>query len=200
MTGSTRVQSGPARREGVAAPSWYAVLRNGHRPTRVQLLLVGESAPDSGATERRFFYGPILDRRDNLFRGVVEAMFGASPGRAGDAKAPWLARLKAEGVYLIDLVPFPVDKLPPGDRARARREHVAACVAQAGALSPGGIIVCHAATCDVLAKPLRGAGLPLLHEERIPFPLGNHRAAFVAKVRAALGWGARPGVVAEVNR
>lgn len=189
-----------ARGAVVRDVSWYDALRDAYRPMRVRTLLIGESAPDPGATERRFFYGPILDRRDNLFRGVVEAMFGASPGRAGDAKAPWLTRLKAEGVYLIDLVPFPVDKLPPGDRARARREHVAACMAQAGALSPGGIIVCHAATCDVLAKPLRGAGLPLLHEERIPFPLGNHRAAFVAKVRAALGWGARPGVVAEVNR
>lgn len=170
----------------MADVSWYAVLRDAHRPTRVRLLLVGESAPDPGATERRFFYGPILDRRDNLFRGVVEAMFGATPGRAGDAKAPWLARLKAEGVYLIDLVPFPIDKLPPRARARARHEHAAACVDQAGALSPGGIIVCHAATCDVLAKPMRAAGLPLLHEEPIPFPLGNHRAAFVAKVRAAL--------------
>jgi hypothetical protein len=191
MTGVTLVRSEAAHGEPVAAPSWYDALRNGYRPPRVRLLLVGESAPDPGATERRFFYGPILDRRDNLFRGVVEAMFGASPGRAGDAKAAWLARLKAEGVYLIDLVPFPIDKLPPRDRARARREHVAACVEEAGVLAPEGIIVCHAASFDVLAKPLRAAGLPLLHEERIPFPLGNHRAAFVAKVRAALA--AAPG-------
>ena len=70
------------------------------------------------------------------------------------------------------------------DRAQARRDHVAACVAQARALAPTGIVVCHGPTFDVLAAPLRAAGLPLLHRERIPFPLGNYRAAFVAKVRA----------------
>lgn len=165
---------------------WYAALREAHRPARVRVLLIGESAPDPGAAARRFFYSPTLDRRDNLFRGVVQARFRSSPGRAGDAKAPWLALLEAEGFFLIDLVPFPVDKLPPRDRAKARREHVAACVDQARALAPEGIVICHAPTFDVLAAPLRAAGLRLLHQERIPFPLANHRAAFVTKVRAAL--------------
>jgi hypothetical protein len=54
-----------------------------------------------------FFYNPALDRRDIQFRRVVQAMFEESPGHAGDDKAPWLARLKAEGIYLIDLVPYP---------------------------------------------------------------------------------------------
>lgn len=174
-----------AKRSPAEAP-WYAALRAAHRPARVRVLLVGESAPDPGAAERRFFYSPTLDRRDNLFRGVVAAFFGESPGHAGDAKAPWLDRLKADGVYLIDLVPFPVDKRAPRDRAQARRDHVAACVAEASALAPAGIIVCHGPTHDVLAAPLRAAGLPLLHQERIPFPVGNHRAAFIAKVREAL--------------
>lgn len=46
-------------------------------------------------------------------------MFESSPGREGDAKSEWLARLKAEGVYLIALVPFAVDKLPPDGRRQA---------------------------------------------------------------------------------
>jgi hypothetical protein len=174
-----------AMRPPAEAP-WYVALREAHRPARVRVLLIGESAPAPGATERRFFYGPTLDRRDNLFRGVVAAFFGESPGHAGDAKAPWHDRLKADGVYLIDLVPFPVDKLARRDRAQAHRDHVAACVAQARALAPAGIVVCHGPTFDVLAAPLRAAGLPLLHQERIPFPLGNHRAAFVAKIRSAI--------------
>jgi hypothetical protein len=113
-------------------------------------------------------------------------MFGSSPGRAGDAKSEWLVRLKGEGVYLIDLVPFPVDKLPPDERRQARRDHVADCVRQAQTLKPAGIIVCHAPTFDVLAEPLRRVGLLLLHEKRIPFPLGNHRARFVAAFGDAL--------------
>lgn len=67
---------------------WYAQLREAHRPDQIRLLLVGESAPDSSASERRFFYAPILDRRDNLFRAVVEALYGQSPGAASEPKAP----------------------------------------------------------------------------------------------------------------
>lgn len=171
---------------------WYAELREAHRPDRVRVLLVGESAPDPGAAERRFFYAPLLDRRDNLYRGVVEAFYGCSPGRAGDPKAPWLARLKDDGVFLIDLVPFPVNDLSRDKaearrlRAQARRDHIAPCVEHARQLEPGGVIVCHGPSFDVLAKPMRAAGLPLLHEHAIPFPLGNWRARFAAQVRDAL--------------
>lgn len=62
-----------------------------------------------------FFYNPALDR-DIQFRRVVQAMF-ESPGRAGDDKAPWLARLKAEGIY-YRFGPLPCDnhKVSAGDR------------------------------------------------------------------------------------
>jgi hypothetical protein len=44
----------------------------------------------------------------------------------------------------------------------------------------------HGPTFDVLAEPLRSAGLPLLYRERIPVPLGNHRTRFATLVRDAL--------------
>lgn len=171
---------------------WYADLREARRPERVRVLLVGESAPDPGAAEGRFFYAPLLDRRDNLYRGVVQAFYGGSPGRAGDPKAPWLDRLMHDGVFLIDLVPFPVNDLSrhKGEarrlRAQARRDHIAQCVEHAQRIEPEGVIVCHGPSFDVLAEPMRAAGLPLLHDMAIPFRLGNWRARFVSEVRDAL--------------
>ncbi len=171
---------------------WYAELREAHRPDRVRVLLVGESAPDSGTAERRFFYAPLLDRHDNLYRGVVEAFYGRSPGRAGDPKAPWLGRLKGDRVFLIDLVPLPVNNLSSEKaearrlRAEARRDHVAQCVEYARKLDPEGVIVCHGPSFEALTVPMHAAGLPLLHEQAIPFPLGNWRARFVTEVREAL--------------
>jgi hypothetical protein len=167
--------------------AWYDDLRRQWKPNAVRLLLVGESAPDPGAEERRFFYAPKLDRRDNLFRGMVEALYEPIPrGSTGKPKRPWLERLRADGVYLVDLVPFPVDKLASGERRRARRAHVAALVEQAQALDPEGVIVCHAPTFTEAAPALRAVGLPLLHNEPLPFPLGNTRARFVVGVRAAV--------------
>lgn len=53
-------------------------------------------------------------------------------------------------------------------------------------LHPDGVIVCHNPSFRVLSKPLGAAGLPLLHDLPIPFPLGNKRAQFVDGVRAVL--------------
>jgi len=166
-----------------AYETWYDDLRRRWKPHAVRLLLVGESVPDAGVEERRFFYGPKLDRRDNLFRGVVEALYGPIPrGSAGQPKQPWLERLRADGVYLVDLVPFPVNKLASG----ARREHVVTLIERAQALDPEGVIVCHAPTFTEVGRALRAAGMPLLHDQPLPYPLGNTRARFVAGVRAAV--------------
>lgn len=167
--------------------SWYARLRERWRPQRVRVLLIGESAPDPGADDRRFFYAPTLDRRDNLFRGVVHALYGPIPrGSTGQPKGPWLQCLKRDGVFLIDLVPHPVDKLPPAKRRSARRERTADCASEAAALRPEVVIVCHGPTFDDLSPALHAAGAPLMHNEPIPFPIGNHRAQFVSMAREAL--------------
>lgn len=167
---------------------WYEELRDRWRPERVRLLLVGESAPDPEADERRFFYAPVLDRRDNLYRGVIEALYGERPGSAGDPKEPWLTRLRDDGVYLIDLVPFPVDKpQTKAHRRRAHRDHAEDCVAMAATLDPRGVIVCHTATFEATAPLFHAAGLPLLHEEPLPFPLYKGKAKFIEGARAALG-------------
>ena len=170
------------------ATAWYEALRAEWRPASVKLLLIGESAPDSGAIEsdRRFFYAPTISGSDNLFRGVVSALYDGPKLRKGEDRRPWLERLRADGVYLIDLVPYPVDKLSAGERRRARRDHVDSCVATAVALSPEGIIVCHGPTFELLSEPLRDNRMPVLHAKAIPFPLGNHRERFVESFRAAL--------------
>jgi hypothetical protein len=153
----------------------------------VRLLLVGESVPDPGGGSRRFFYGPTLDRRDNLFRGVVAALYEPIPrGLTGASKRPWLERMKADGVFLVDLVPFPVNTLAPAARRRARIDHAGELVTTAERLRPVGLVVCHGPTFAAVAPSVRARGLPLLHDEPIPFPLGNTRERFVVAVREAL--------------
>jgi hypothetical protein len=168
---------------------WYAELRDHYRPQHVKLLLIGESAPDPGAAEPRFFYAPILTAADNLFRGVVLALYDHRfpRGSAGSSKVLWLQRLTADSVFLIDLVPFPVNALGSGARARARRDAVPGAVKAAAELRPGGVIVCHAPSFRVLHRPLLAADLPLLHDAPIPFPLGNKREEFAAAFRIAHG-------------
>jgi hypothetical protein len=169
--------------------AWYSQLREHWKPERVRLLLIAESAPDDGGdlANRRFFYSDRLTGHDSLFRGVVEAVLDvAYLDSQMETKARWLGELRDRGIFLIDLVPFPVNgpnkkKL----RSTARRLNADGCVQRATALDPKGIIVCHKPSFRVLKAPLESAGLPLLHQYGISFPSGNWRADFVRDFRAA---------------
>lgn len=169
--------------------AWYQQLRKQWKPSKVNLLLIAESAPDDGgdADNRRFFYSEPLSQSDNLFRSVVAALYDGGKLSKGDTKRPWLTRLRNDGVYLIDLASRPVNGLSPAARSAALRAGVQDCVQAARELNPAGIVVCHTPTYKLLAGPLRDAGLPLLHGEAIPFPLGNKRDEFIQKVREATG-------------
>lgn len=169
--------------------TWYAQLREQWRPERVRLLLIGESAPDDGGNpdNRRFFYSNELSGRDALFRAVVHALYEVPYlDSRTTTKDSWLARLRDDGVFLIDLVPYPINGPDKNQlRAQARRDSVTDCVERATALCPDGVIVCHGPSFKVLRKPLQKSGLRLLHDEPIPFPMGNWRAEFVERFRAA---------------
>lgn len=149
--------------------------------------MIAESPPAARGDipSRRFFYAEQLGP-DNLFRGVVEAMYGTSKAdlqRTG--KRPWLERLRDDGFFLIDLAPYPVNALEPAERRRVLREAVPDCVARTAALDPTGIVVVKADLYGLLAQPLAAASLPLLQDHSIAFPLGNRRADFIVEFNRA---------------
>jgi hypothetical protein len=144
--------------------------------------MIAESAPADGgdSSGRRFFYAVDRLGPDNLFRGVVQAMYGTSKvdlRRTG--KRPWLERLRDDGFFLIDLAPYPVNALSPAERWKVLQEAVPACVARASALCPEGVVVVKADLYGLLARPLVAAGLRLPQDGPISFPTGNWRSDFV---------------------
>src|SRR5690606_33369722 len=156
----------------VSEKAWYAERRSQWKPAHVRLLLVAESAPDDGGdiTKRRFFYDDALTPRDGLFREVVRALFDdpkLSTGRGG--KTLWLERLRASGVYLIDLATVPVNYHSPSERALELRASIESTVDTASALEPEGIVLVKRNVFELLERPMLEAGLPLLHDQFIPF-------------------------------
>jgi hypothetical protein len=166
--------------------AWYEQLREQYRPDQLQVLLIGESPPDPGAGERRFFYAPTL-QIDNLYRGVAQALYGEHPEVELADKPAVLRRLQADGFWLIDAVDRPVNHLPPGPRRAAITMAAPQLAARCQALAPRrGVIICHRVVYQLAAPSLRDAGVQLLHDQPLPFPLGNWRAEFVAGLRTAL--------------
>lgn len=136
----------------------------------------------------QFFYTGLLSQHDNLFRAVIEALalYNNSHLSKGEPKAPWLERLRTDGIYLVDLATIPINRLAPPVRRQARRASVEGCLRRMGELSRDGIVVCHKRTFELLARPMQAASMPLLRHVGIPFPLPNKRKEFVEMVRAAV--------------
>ena len=160
---------------------WYAERRARWQPDRVRLLLVVESAPDDGGdlANRRFFYDETLTSKDGLFREVVRALYDDPALTSGpNAKTPWLARLKADGAFLIDLATEPVNNHGAGERAAALRRNIEATVTLASSLEPEGIVLVKRNVFELLHAPMRDAGLPMLHDDFIPFPGSGQQRRF----------------------
>jgi hypothetical protein len=165
---------------------WYEELRERYRPTRLRYVLIAESPPDPGEGERRFFYSPALTI-DNLYRSVAEAVYGERDDVDVRDKPAVLHRLREDGFWLIDAVEYPVNKLGSSDRARAINAGVPRLIARCIELGPErGAIICHGKVYAATAQALRDAGVPVLHDVALPFPLGNWRARFVEGFRRAL--------------
>jgi hypothetical protein len=95
-------------RSRVAPPKVAAArerLRRRYRPTRVQILFVGESPPASG----RFFY----QADSGLYRAIRQTFLSTFP----DLKhADFLESFRDLGCFLVDLCGSPVDRLPSKQR------------------------------------------------------------------------------------
>jgi hypothetical protein len=169
-----------------SALTWYDELREAYRPDRLRVLLIAESPPDAGDGARRFFYSPRLSH-DNLYRGVADAVYGHGNDIDVRDKAAVLARLQQDGFWLIDAVKAPINKKTRSERRTAIKAGVSHLVDNAVALAPElGVVICHSVVFELTAPALRSAGLIVLHDRPLPFPLGNWRAEFVNGFRAAV--------------
>jgi hypothetical protein len=124
---------------------------------------------------------------DNLYRGVAQGLYGDHPEVDLTDKPAVLKRLQADGFWLIDAVDRPVNHLPPGLRRAAITTAVPQLVGRCRDLAPRrGVIICHRVVYQLATPSLRDAGVRVLHDQPLPFPLGNWRADFVAGLRKAL--------------
>ena len=159
-----------------------------YRPERVRLLLVAHAPPEE---VERYFYFEGVREKDELFRYVVQALFGIMP-RDRSAKAAWLARLRDAGVFLIDLVEQPITSVVVGRSARARdlKPFVPGLIDRARALSPERVVLIKTDVYDAGFRQAQEAGLPVV-DERMPFPTSGRQKEFergFASALEAIGW------------
>jgi len=166
--------------------AWYEELRNRYRPGVVDVLLIAESPPDPGAGPRRFFYAPQLTH-DNLYRGVAQALYGEEPDFELRDKPAVLDRIKADGLWLIDAVEHPINKTSTSTRRAAISVGVPRLLKRCQQIDPRrGVMICHGLVYELAAPGMRTAEIEILHDQPLPFPLGNWRAQFIDGFRQAI--------------
>ena len=137
-----------------------------YRPDRVDTLLVAEAPPSA---LDRYFYFEDVGEHDSLFRHVVQAVLGERPTRD---KAPYLDELRDRGWFLVHL-----SEDPFRDRA-ALPPLVPDLLARCEQLAPQRILIVGAPRYDLVHRPMRQAGLPVV-EVRMPFPGSGQQRRFL---------------------
>lgn len=138
-------------------------------PGRVDHLTVTAPTTEIG-------YFEDVPRQDSLFRYVARAILKVEPTR--ENKADLLARLRDQGVFLIDLKQDPV-------HGGSLAEEVPGLVRRVHALAPMKIIVIKTSVFDLVRDALLDDGLPLV-DERVPFPGSGQQRRFEASFARAL--------------
>jgi transposase-like protein len=154
----------------------YAALRRRWRPRRVRLLLLNASPPHPLGRDPHF-YAPD-HRIDPLFRAVTEALYGAD-----DSGGPLalFEQMRRDGIWLLDACPTPFSAADPTQRRRELRAHRSDFIQECLDAKPAhGAVLCHQLVWTELRRALQQAGVTLLHEEPIPYPLVNPRGFVVA--------------------
>lgn len=150
-----------------------------YQPASVRTLIVAEAPPCD--TDRHFYFEHV-DKHDWLFRYVYEAMYDEKPGR--EEKAEHLARLKADGVFVIELHEENVSQPSMAQLAPC----VPGLVERCRALKPRRIILVKSIVHDAAYEALRSAGLPVVNE-RIPFPASGQQRKFLEGFARAVAVG-----------
>jgi hypothetical protein len=137
-----------------------------YQPDVIDTLLVAEAPPSA---LDRYFYFEDVEAHDSLFRHVTLAVLGERPTRD---KAPYLDELRERGYFLVHLSPEPFrDRavLPP---------LVPDLVDRCEELAPRRVVIVGAPLYDLVMRPLRDAGLPVV-EVRLPFPGSGQQRRFL---------------------
>lgn len=138
-----------------------------YRPDPVKTLFVAESPPDA---EDRHFYFPNVSRADTLWVELSKVLYGDDFGVTKDErarKAEWLARFQADGHWLIEAVPEPIQK----NRREAHiLEHSDRVLETIADCRPSRVVLIATPVWRALAEPLRAEGVPLVQTGPVSFP------------------------------
>ena len=158
-----------------------------YRPDQLRCIFIAEAPPND---PERYFYFPDVIKHDDLFRGVIKAIYpDVSLSRDKHAKHKLLCKFKADGYYLIDLCLDPLEGTDAEKRDR-RLEAVQGLVDRLHEMRSEHlpIIIIKCPVYDLIYCRLCKDGFIYTCNERIEFPGSGQQSKFRKHFSDALAW------------
>lgn len=162
--------------------------RSEYLPEKIQLLLVGEAPPDSGD---RFFYYSDVRKADYLFLAILKAFCGEEISEkyvayrkrtnVSEIKIQLLNKLKENGIYLMDLSPFPAGKITPGSQKDTFMNYLEKLIKNRNMDKDTPIILIKKSVYECLYMELINKNYCVLNQGVIPFPSCGQQTNFNEK-------------------
>ncbi|HSX41410.1 MAG TPA: hypothetical protein VLF21_02140 [Candidatus Saccharimonadales bacterium] len=177
------------------ADATYEKLRSKYKPKHIKWLLVTESPPPAGGSDKgtRHFYEDGRPENDRLFWNTMRAIYPEAHEvtemvLARD-KVKWLERFAADGFYLIESLE---QSLPHGTKTSERHAAIKAglpeLVVKINKLAEPDteIILIKSTTYKMAAETLKEAKINVVNQGLIDYPGYWREQQFVAKLSALI--------------
>lgn len=171
-----------------------------YRPRVIRVLIVAESPPPLRKGRPRYFYFDELDSPENLYHGIMTALWGEVFKRTASNKPHHLKRFCEEGFYLIDAVKFPIyDLRNEQQKIQAIREQRQARLNEILALEPEHTVLIHPYVFAGLYEFLLTHEISILNASPITFPIVGKSIfdEFISQFQDTL---ARAGIIAPIRQ
>ena len=136
-------------------------LRHSYRPKRITTLFVGESAPIGGS----FFY----DGNSQFYRYMRKAFGGGEN---------FLSEFMERGLFLDDLVLYPIDNLTKTQRKKLHIESVPLLASRMAKYRPLAVVTTLMAIKGAVQSAIEQSGLKNIPHYAVPFPGNGQQGKF----------------------
>lgn len=150
---------------------FYAAMSISFKPNKVKVVLLAESPPaipqDADVSEFKYFYNVayINNQKDSLLRETAKVVLknNTLSVRTKEEKLAALNGVKDAGIFLVDVVKYPINKLnSKKERKQAITGSIPALIGEIQELNPERVIIALKSVYDLVKSDLKKAGLPII--------------------------------------
>lgn len=162
----------------------YRAAAQKYKPDKIEVLIIAESPPPFRNKAARYFYFDELSEPENLYHGVMTAIYGNRFDASHQMKPNNLRQFCHDGFFLIDAVKFPFYEIQDAsDKQNVIKSYASDRAREVKTLGAEHVILVHPNVYAGLKDTFDKNKIAVLNSGPIRFPIRNDPEAFQEFVR-----------------